>query len=174
VNFDVRNRKWHGTIAVVVALPFLLVILTGLLLQLKKQLTWVQPTEMRAPFSERVDAEALLDALRRDPTLNVKGWGDVIRFDVRPSRGVAKFTLSGDREAQVSIKDAVVLQVAPRRSDWIESLHDGSFFGGDVGKLYVFFPMGVLVLLLWASGVRLAMLPALMRRRKRIKDPPRT
>ncbi len=174
MNFDVRNRKWHGTIAVVVALPFLLVIVTGLLLQLKKQLTWVQPTEMRASFAERIDAEALLDALRRDPSLNVKGWGDVVRFDVRPSKGVAKFTLSGEREAQVAIKDAVLLQVAPRRSDWIESLHDGSFFGGDVGKLFIFFPVGVLVLLLWASGVRLAMLPALMRRRRRLKDPPRT
>lgn len=172
MNFDVRNRKWHGTLALVVAIPFILVITTGLLLQLKKQLPWVQPTEQKAKPAARVDAEALLDALRADPTLGVSGWSDVVRFDLRPAKGVAKFTLSGDREVQVDVGAARILQKAVRRSDLIESIHDGSWFGGDIGKLWIFFPMGILVLLLWASGVRLLMLPALMRRRRRLKGPP--
>lgn len=40
-----------------------------------------------------------------------------------------------------------------RRSDLIESIRDGSFFGGDWVKLGLFLPAGLVLLLLWFSGL---------------------
>ena len=39
------SRKAHRWGAIAVALPFLVVIATGILLQLKKNWSWVQPVE---------------------------------------------------------------------------------------------------------------------------------
>lgn len=46
-----------------------------------------------------------------------------------------------------------MLQTAYRRSDLIESLHDGSFFAGDWTRLGVFLPTGVAMLVLWLTGL---------------------
>ena len=52
-NPRVWNRRLHRWGAVAIGVPFLLIIGTGLLLQVKKQVAWVQPpelrTEVRAP-----------------------------------------------------------------------------------------------------------------------------
>ena len=56
-----------------------------------------------------------------------------------------------------------MLQTAYRRSDLIESIHDGSFFHDKV-KLFVFFPAGVIVLGLWITGIYLWLLPYMARR----------
>ena len=63
------------------------------------------------------------------------------RIDVRPDKGVAKAWLHTDYEAQVDLGTAEILQIAYRRSDWIESIHDGSIFG-DTVKLVRVFPGG--------------------------------
>ncbi|MGA1496101.1 MAG: hypothetical protein ACO37D_11970 [Rhodothermales bacterium] len=43
----VLARKIHYWSTLFIALPILLVLVTGLLLQVKKQWTWVQPEEQR-------------------------------------------------------------------------------------------------------------------------------
>ena len=43
MNFQRVSRKLHTWAAFITALPFLLVIVTGLLLQLEKQVPWVKP-----------------------------------------------------------------------------------------------------------------------------------
>lgn len=70
-------------------------------------------------------------------------------------------------EVQIDATTGEVLQTSYRRSDLIESIHDGTFFGGDAVKLYVFLPAAVLLLGLWISGVYLWLLPHLVKRRKR-------
>jgi hypothetical protein len=55
---------------------------------------------------------------------------------------------------QVDTHTAEVLFVAQRRSDVIESIHDGSFFA-DWVKLWVFLPAGVGLFVLWISGIYL-------------------
>jgi hypothetical protein len=59
------------------------------------------------------------------------------------------------------------LQTAYRRSDLIESIHDGSFFGGDWTKLGLFLPAGAVLLLLWMTGVWMVWFPYINKRRKR-------
>jgi len=59
-----------------------------------------------------------------------------------------------------------LLQSAYRRSDLIETLHDGSFFHPLV-KLGVFFPAAVIVFGLWITGMYLFLLPFRARANKR-------
>ena len=66
----------------------------------------------------------------------------------------------------VDTKTAEVLNVAYRRSDLIETIHDGSFFSDEV-KLYLFLPSGVLLIIMWGTGIYLFLLPRMRKRKKR-------
>jgi len=128
----------------------------------------VQPPETRGSTkTPTVELSHILESLKRHPTLEVQDWSHVKRIDVRPDKGVAKAWLHTDYEAQVDLGTAEILQIAYRRSDWIESIHDGSIFG-DAVKLYVFFPAAVALVLLWLGGVWMFALPFLNRRRVRL------
>jgi uncharacterized iron-regulated membrane protein len=170
INWRIWTRKSHRWGAIAVALPFLVVILTGLLLQLKKEWAWVQPPTARGRGTTPVVTfEAILEAARSAPQAGVQSWDDVDRLDVQPGRGIVKVQGRSRWEIQVDLETAAVLQVAYRRSDVIEALHDGSWFHDGV-KLWVFLPAGVVVLGLWLTGVYLFFLPYAVRwSRRRVK-----
>lgn len=52
-------------------------------------------------------------------------------------------------------------------SDFIESLHDGSFFAGDISKLGVFLPAAIGLLILWLSGIYMFWLPLITKWKKK-------
>jgi uncharacterized iron-regulated membrane protein len=145
----------------------LLVIVTGLLLQVKKDWMWIQPPTQRGRGeTPAISMDALLVAARSSPETEVRDWADIERIDMQPNRGVAKVQARNRWEVQVDLQTGEVLQVAYRRSDVIEQLHDGSWFH-DRAKLYLFLPSAVVVLGLWLSGIYLFFLPGWVRRRKR-------
>lgn len=165
------SRSLHRLAAAVVALPLLVVIATGLLLQLKKDWAWVQPPTARGAAPGEAPAiafEEILAAARSVPRAGIERWADVDRLDVRPERGVVKVRGRSGWEVQVDTASGAVVQVARRRSDLIEALHDGSYFGG-WAKLGVFLPAGLLLLVLWLSGVYLYAAAVASRRRSRRK-----
>jgi uncharacterized iron-regulated membrane protein len=161
------NRRIHYWIGFGAALPLLVIIGSGLLLQSKKHWSWIQPPEQRGTStSPAIDFDELLAALASVPGMGVRSWDDVQRLDVRPSRGVVKAWLGNGYEVQVDLGTGDVLQTAYRRSDLIESIHDGSFFGGDWVKLGIFLPAGISLFLLWLSGMWLWWLPFAAKRRR--------
>jgi uncharacterized iron-regulated membrane protein len=167
VHFNVLNRKVHYWAAAIIALPLLIIGCTGTILQLKKHWTWVQPPEQRGSVKAPViELSGVLESLKAEPSLNVTGWKDVNRLDVRPDRGVVKAWLKSNWEAQIDLGTGKILQIAYRRSDWIESIHDGSIFGDSV-KLGLFFPTAIGVVLLWFGGVWMFLYPFIARRRVR-------
>ena len=97
-------------------------------------------------------------------------WSDIDRLDVRPKDGVIKVTSKNRYEVQLDFHTGEVVQVAYRRSDLIESIHDGSFFS-DTAKLYVFLPVAIVVLSLWVTGVYLWVLPRAIRWRRKAPPP---
>jgi len=168
VRFNAVNRKVHYWATVFVALPILIIAGSGLLLQVKKQWSWVQPTEQRGTgTSPAIRLEDLLRAAQSVRQLNVTGWKDVNRVDVRPGRGMAKVWLNNGWEVQVDLGTGRVLQTAYRRSDLIESIHDGSFFGGDVTKTGIFLPAGIVLVLMWLTGLWMFVVPFVARRRRK-------
>ncbi len=167
MHFNVLNRRVHYWASAIVAIPLFIIICTGVVLQLKKHWTWVQPPEQRGSVTAPViELSHILEALKAEPSLNVRSWDDVKRLDVRPDRGVVKAWLKSDWEAQIDLGTGEILQVWMRRSDWIESIHDGSIFG-DVVKLGVFFPTALTLMLLWLGGMWMWLFPVVHKRRVR-------
>ena len=142
-------------------------IVSGVLLQFKKELSWIQPPTLRGSGeTPSISFDAILDAARTVPEAQISDWSDIDRLDVRPSRGLIKVRAQSGWEVQLDHTSGEVLQVANRRSDMIEQLHDGSFFH-PLAKHWLFVPAAAGLLALWLTGVYLFALPFQARRKNR-------
>jgi uncharacterized iron-regulated membrane protein len=168
MHFNVLNRKVHYWVSFGIALPLGVILITGLLLQMKKDWTWVQPPEIRGTGkAPELSLNDVLDRVKTVPNMGVTSWDDVNRLDVRPGRGMVKVWLNNGWEVQVDLGTGMVLQTAYRRSDLIEAIHDGSFFAGDWTKLGLFLPAGICLFLLWLGGLWMWWVPFVAKRRRR-------
>lgn len=169
LNWNRLSRKIHYWGAVICALPILIVIGSGVLLLVKKEFEWIQPTTVKT--SARVSTltlKQILVSVQSISDLDIKGWQDIDRLDIRPNKGVIKVQTQQSIEVQLDWATGEVLKVAQRRSDVIESIHDGTFFH-DAVKLGLFLPAALILLVLWVTGIYLFLLPYL-RKGKRYKQ----
>ena len=161
------NRKTHFWGAIICALPIAIVLVTGVLLLLKKDFDWIQPATIKtAARQPALSFEKILGIAMTVPQAGISSWGDISRIDVRPNKGVIKVQSNSDWEIQLNLKTGDVLQVAYRRSNLIESLHDGSFFFKGA-KLAVFLPAAIILIWLWLSGMYLFFITLNARHKKR-------
>lgn len=168
MNVHRLNRLTHKWLSVAVALPTLAILVSGILLLLKKDVAWVQPPELpgSAPGEPpRFTMPAILDAGRDAPGSGIKSWADIARVDVRPAKGLVKVLTRDDIEVQLDAADARVLQIAKRRSDWIAAIHDGTIFGGPA-KYLVTLPVAIVLLAIWFTGLWLFIAPYVIRSRR--------
>jgi len=151
-------------------LPVLIVLVTGIILQLKKQSDWIQPPTIKGESKlsdvpgSTLTLEQILAIASTAEDAAIETWNEIDRLDIRPSKGIVKVRAESGYEVQIDLHTGEIVQVAYRRSDLIESIHDGSFFAGDLTKLYVFLPSGVILLCLWTTGVYLWLIPILAKR----------
>ena len=158
---QVLLRKIHHWGSAIIMLQMGIVIGAGVILQLKKEIDWIQPSTMRGSAPSDIPAktmEELFVAAQQVEELELESWPDLSRVDFKPDKGVVKFVAANNWEAQIDASTGEPLQIAFRRSDIIESIHDGSFFA-DWVKLYIFFPSALILLVLWATGIYLFFLP---------------
>lgn len=166
IRWNRLNRLAHHWGAIVCALPILVVLVSGLLLLLKKEVDWIQPPTQKSQGGiPTLDYTQLLSVVQSVPEAEIRSWDDVDRLDVRPSKGLIKVRADNGWEIQLHHQTGAIQQVAYRRTDLIESLHDGSFFH-DSAKLWVFLPASVILTLLWITGMYLFALPYLSRAKK--------
>ncbi|MEM1330100.1 MAG: PepSY domain-containing protein [Planctomycetota bacterium] len=167
MNVNKANRLVHRWATVVVAVPVIVILVTGVMLQWKKHAAWIQPPTQRGTSPElALSFDEILEAASRVDEAGIETWDDVDRLDVRPGKGVVKIRANSRWEIQVDTVTGEVLQSAYRRSDLIESIHDGSFFHDSV-KLWVFFPAGIVLIVMWATGIYLFALPYIARSKRR-------
>jgi uncharacterized iron-regulated membrane protein len=167
MKLQVLGRKVHYWLAIAVVVPALVIFASGVLLQVKKQWAWVQPKEVRGSgTAPSIALDHVLAVARRVPEARVRDWSDIDRIDVRPSRGMLKVTTRTRWELQIDSTTGALLQSAYRRSDLIESIHDGSFFHPWT-KLGLFLPAGIILLLMLISGTYLFWLPIWVKARRR-------
>lgn len=171
MRFAKLNRLAHRWGSLLVALPVLIVILSGILLLLKKEIPWIQPPTQKGGSKElTLSFDQILDVAKSAPQADIESWSDIDRLDVRPSKGVVKVRANNRWEIQIDSHTGKVLQTAYRRSDLIETIHDGSFFHDKV-KLLLFLPSAAILLILWITGIYLFLLPHLPRRTRPVKQP---
>ena len=139
---------------------------SGILLQLKKQSNWIQPNVETVSSSRPIMLQSYLDAVSTIEEANISSWDDIERIDIRPGKGIAKIKSKNNWEIQIDIETSEVYAVNYRRSDIIESIHDGSFFS-EVVKYGWFLPSGILLLMLSLTGIYMFFIPILKRRRRK-------
>lgn len=170
VKWNILNRKVHYWGSAIVAIPILIIIVTGIILLFKKDIAWIQPpSEKGTKGSPTITFDKVLDIAKNIEITNVEGWSDINRLDVRPKKGIIKIRTKSQWEIQIDHQSGKVLSTNFRRSDIIESIHDGSFFH-DNTKLWIFFPSAVILLFLWITGMWLFFVTIVAKRKKKIKN----
>ena len=162
-------RQIHYWLSLAVAAPALFMLCAGIFLMLKKEIAWIQPPTASGIVSDQIPEISFDDmvmAARAHPEAQIEDWTDIDRIDLRVGKGIAKLRANSGWEVQVDTKTGDVLSVAYRRSDVIEQIHDGSFFSEPV-TLYNILPTGILLVLMWGTGLYLFLLPRLRPKRKR-------
>ena len=163
------SRKIHRIGSIIIAIPFLIVLITGLLLQVKKDVAWIQPfSQTGVATIPTLTFDQILEMTKTVPEAEVESWEDIDRLDVRPDKGIVKVRAINHWEVQIDTQTGDLLQVEYRRSDIIEAMHDGSWFA-DAAKYWIFLPAGFIVLVLWITGIYMFFIPALNKRRNKKK-----
>ena len=160
-----KIRQIHYWISPFIIIPVILIFTTGVLLQLKKQSNWIQPSIDKISSNKPTMLTSYLDAAKSVPEAEVKSWDDINRIDIRPDKGIAKIRSNNHWEIQIDSKTAEVFSVKYRRSDIIESVHDGSFFT-DYVKFGWFLPTGILLIFVSISGIYMFLLPLMLRNKR--------
>jgi len=160
MKFTILNRKIHYWGSIVITIPLLIVITSGILLLLKKDAAWIQPPSAKgiSDAVPQISFQQLVNSAGSIKEAQISSWNDIKRIDVQPGKGMAKVVSANNYEVQVDTKTGKVLQVAYRRSDLIESLHDGTYFH-DSAKYLVSLPTGIVLFVLLISGVVLFLQP---------------
>lgn len=165
----VLNRKIHSLGSIIIAIPLLVVLGSGILLLLKKDISWIQPPTQKGQDTVPVISfNQLFTSVSAVKEAHVTTWSDIQRIDIQPSKGIAKITVANNYEVQLDMKTSRVLQVAFRRSDIIEALHDGSYFH-DKAKYLISIPSGIILFVLLITGVILFFQPYYLKFKRRRK-----
>ena len=160
------QRKLHRLGAFLIFVPLLVVLVTGLLLQVRKEFEWIQPSEVRgAGGAPTLTLARTLEAARA-ADVGIETWDDVDRVEFRPAKGLLKVRATNRMEVQIDAATGDVLKTARRNSDLIESIHEGTWFHPRA-RTWIFLPAAVILFGLWCTGLYLWLLPHLARYRKR-------
>ena len=162
-------RLAHKWAAIAVAVPLLVVIATGIFLQVRKSVEWIQPAAERgsATFQPQVSQDQVLQAARSVPRMGMNGWDDLLVTDYRPRKGIIKVRTPGQLETQVDATTGAVIKTGQRWNDIVMKIHDGSAFGG---RLWLFLPVGIAALFLTVSGIYLGFVASARRWRRHRHD----
>lgn len=170
MKFTILNRKVHYWGSIAITIPLLIVISTGILLLLKKDARWIQPPSING-VSNTIPVTGfpeLLNIAKSVKPALILNWTDIKRIDIQPGKGMAKIISNNNYEIQIDTQNGKVLQVAYRRSDVIESLHDGTWFHENA-KYLVSLPTGVILFVLLISGLILFAQPILVKARRKAR-----
>ncbi len=159
-----RGFRWlHRKVAIILFVFFLIISITGLLLGIKKNTGLLAPTQKGS--SNQLTDWLPIDSLHKNAvqylaTISPDLSPAVDRIDIRPEKGVAKFTFKDHYHGlQLDGATGKLLLHEIRRSDWIEDLHDGSLVDSLIGtkdepfKTGYTLVMGLCLFLLVITGV---------------------
>jgi len=165
LSINKQTRKLHYWISPIIFIPVVIIFSTGVLLQFKKQSNWIQPNVVITSKSKPVMLNSYLESAKTVSEAKIYSWNDIDRIEIRLNKGIAKIRSKNNWEIQLDIESAEIYSVSFRRSDIIESVHDGSFFS-DYVKFGLFFPSGILLIVLSFTGIYMFIVPILRKKKK--------
>ena len=129
-NASYQNRTVHRWLAIIISIPLLLIIVTGIFLQLRKPVDWIQPPTLKGSekYQPTIALEQVLTEVKTIPEMQVENWSDIKLFDLRPKKGIIKVRNQNGLETQVDASTGEILQVAQRRNDFVTKIHEFSAF----------------------------------------------
>jgi uncharacterized iron-regulated membrane protein len=141
-------RKYHRIISVLIALPFTIVLVTGLLLQVRQDVEFIQPKTVKMV---KIEGRNLLtfEQIQKASGVSPEVIDQVI---FRPQKFHLALRLKDGRELQLHPQTGEILKSAPRLTGILIDLHQGSFFS-KWGQSFIFLPAGLGVLFLLVSGL---------------------
>lgn len=151
-------RLWHRWLAIVTTIPFGIIVITGVLLQIKTWLPALQPISQKSSHGNMsqmpslIAWENLLKATQTVPAVQVEKWEDIKTIDVRPALGVARVRTRTGYEVQIDLASGKILSAEKRYTSFLIELHEGAAFGSLL-RNFVFVPTGFLLILVLISGV---------------------
>ena len=153
-NTSYQNRLLHRWVAIIIAFPILFIIITGIFLQLRKPIDWIQPPSMKGSekYSPTIALEQVLTGVKSVPEMQVNGWSDIKLLDLRPKKGIIKVRNYAELETQVDASNGDILQTAQRRNDFVVKMHD---FSAWHARLWLGLPIRLGFLALFVTGVYL-------------------
>ena len=167
MSFKKTNRTIHKWASIIIAIPLLVVLVTGILLLVKKEFSYIQPATVKGQGnSPSISFEQIFDVAQSVKSAEINTWRDINRLDVRPDKGVIKVRSENSVEIQIDSKTADILHVAVRRSDFIESIHDGTFFEKNA-NLWLMLPVAIASVVISITGIIMFFLPYAKRRKNK-------
>lgn len=172
-------RTIHRQTGALLFICFLFISITGLLLGWKKHSNdWLLASTAKGSSTELADWLPI-DSLHKKAVYHLRQAVSpaisttIDRIDVRPNKGVVKFTFQ-DHYYGLQLDGATgeLLRLEKRRADFVEQMHDGSlvdkFFlgGGSVFKLFYTSLTGIALLIFTVTGFWLWYGPKRMRANK--------
>lgn len=160
-------HKWTG---LTLALVFACSAVTGFGLLIKKRVDWIMPPTMTGAAGatdDLITVQEVLAAVFAQDHPDFQDLEDIDRIDFRPGQRVHKVHSEHHHaEMQIDAITGAVLSLGTRRSDFLENIHDGSFYGKWV---HTWFMPAVAASLLFmiGTGSWLWIEPKLRRRRRR-------
>ena len=167
MSFRKVNRSTHKWASIIVAIPVLIIILTGILLLIKKEFSYLQPASQSGVSNvPSISFDVILQQAKSVEEAQVESWDSIDRLDVRPSKGIIKISTNSQWEIQLDSETAEILHVAYRRSDTIEQIHDGTYWQKNA-NLWLSLPVAITLLLISLTGLFLFFYPYYKRFQKR-------
>ncbi len=167
MSFRKINRSTHKWASIIVAIPVLIIIVTGILLLVKKEFSYLQPASQSGVSNvPSISFDVILEQAKSVEEAQVDSWDSIDRLDVRPSKGIIKIRTNSQWEIQLDSETAEILHVAYRRSDTIEQIHDGTYWQKNA-NLWLSLPVAITLLLISLTGLFLFFYPYYKRFQKR-------
>jgi uncharacterized iron-regulated membrane protein len=141
-------RKYHRIISILIFIPFFVVVITGLILQVRQEVEGIQP---KAVTMESVPDKKLL-TLEEIILASKIPSSEIDQIIFRPGKYHLAIRVKDGRELQLHPQTGEVLKSAPRLTGLLIELHQGSYFSS-FAQYGIFLPTGLGVLFLLISGL---------------------
>lgn len=166
-----KIHRWTGSSLFII---FLFISITGLLLGWKKDSKGYLLPSTQKGISQDAEDWLTINELQQRATFLVDSLDNTLdpaidRMDLRPSKGIVKFTFENHyHEIQLDLTTGQLLNFGKRRSDLLEQIHDGSIidrkFGSGFFKLLYTTVAGLALLVFTITGFWLWYGPKRMRK----------